>query len=57
MSPKELIYIEDALNHEKFMKTQCTEYANQLTDPVLKNFVNELAQKHEQIYNDIFRTL
>ena len=25
MSPKELTYIEDALSHEKFLKTQCHE--------------------------------
>lgn len=57
MSPKELLYIEDALNHEQFMKTQCQECANQLTDPVLKNFVSELSQKHGEIFNEIYRTL
>ena len=25
MSPKELMYIEDALGHEKFLKTQCQQ--------------------------------
>lgn len=25
MSPKELLYIEDALGHEKFSMTQCQE--------------------------------
>lgn len=27
MSPKELNYIEDALGHEQFLKTQCQEAA------------------------------
>ncbi|MDD4164592.1 MAG: hypothetical protein PHD46_05480 [Eubacteriales bacterium] len=57
MSPKELLYIEDALNHESFLKTQCQECANQLSDPVLKNFVNELCHKRGEIFNELYRTL
>ena len=33
MSPKELLYIEDALGHEKFLKTQCQQAMQNLTDP------------------------
>ena len=29
MSPKELLYIEDALGHAKFMQTKCQETAQQ----------------------------
>jgi len=25
MSPKELLYLEDALSHEQFMQTQCQQ--------------------------------
>lgn len=57
LSPRELLYIEDALNHARFMKVQCAEYANQLTDPVLKNFANELSQKHAEIFDELYRTL
>ena len=32
MSPKELNYIEDALGHEQFLKTQCQEAAQNLQD-------------------------
>ena len=35
MSPKELLYIEDALSHTQFMMNQCRDAANQLTDPAL----------------------
>ena len=38
MSPKELSYIEDALGHEKFLKTQCQEAAQNLQDPDLKAY-------------------
>ena len=30
MSPKELMYIEDALGHEAFLKTQCQQAAQAL---------------------------
>ena len=32
MTPKELLYIEDALGHTKFLMTQCSLAANQLTE-------------------------
>jgi hypothetical protein len=57
MSPKELLYIEDALNHVQFLKTQCTDCANQLKDQTLKNFVNDLAQKNTQLFDQIYQTL
>ena len=31
MSPKELLYVEDALGHEKILKAQCQEALNNLT--------------------------
>lgn len=57
MSPKELLYIEDALNHEQFLKKQCSDCANQLQDASLKNFVNDLTKKHDQIFKEIYQTL
>ena len=35
MSPKELLYIEDALGHAQYLMTQCRTAASQLTDPAL----------------------
>ncbi|MDO4279909.1 MAG: hypothetical protein Q4C69_13865 [Lachnoclostridium edouardi] len=54
MSPKELSYIEDALGHEKFLKTQCQEAAQNLQDPDLKAYAQQLAQKHEQIFTNLY---
>ena len=45
MSPKELLYIEDALGHEAQMKAACTDFAGKLQDADLKNFVNQICQK------------
>ena len=36
MSPKELLYIEDALGHTQFLMVQCRTAASQLSDPALQ---------------------
>lgn len=54
MSPKELNYIEDALSHEKFLKTQCQETIQNLQDPALKNQVQQMEQKHQQIFDNFY---
>ena len=46
MSPKELLYIEDALGHEK-----------QLSDGELKSFVSELSGKHQASFNKFYGLL
>ena len=55
MSPKELQYIEDALGHEQFLLTQCQEAQRQLTDPDLKNCVNQMLNKHREIFDSFFQ--
>ena len=54
MSPKELDYIEDAFGHEKFLKTQCQEAIQNLQDPALKNQVQQMEQKHQQIFDNFY---
>ena len=54
MSPKELQYIEDALGHEQFLKSQCQQAAGQLTDPELRNTVNQLLAKHQELFSRFF---
>jgi len=55
MSPKELMYIEDALSHEQFLATQCQQAAQSLQNPELKNYVNQLAQQHQQLFNKLYQ--
>ncbi len=55
MSPKELLYIDDALGHEKFLITQCQQAASALQDPQLRGFVRELQQHHQQLFNKIYQ--
>ena len=54
MSPKEITYIEDALSHEKFLKTQCQEAVTNLQDPELKSFAEQISQKHQQIFDNFY---
>ncbi len=57
MSPKELIYLEDALNHEKFLRTQCEQAAQALMDPELKTYVQQLANTHSQLFQQFYRVV
>lgn len=57
MTSKELLYIEDALGHECFMKT-CSKYtAQQLNDVSLSTYIGELEQKHTEIFNKFLNLL
>ena len=54
MSQKELNYIEDALGHEQFLMNQCQEAIQYLQDPDLKNQVQQMEQKHQQIFDSFY---
>lgn len=55
MSPKELLYIDDALGHEKFLIAQCRQAVTNLTDPELRNCVQQLQNSHQQLFNQFFQ--
>ena len=50
MTSKELLYLEDALGHEKYFQSKCKETASQLQDIELKTCIEQMAQKHQQIF-------
>ncbi len=54
MTPKELLYIEDALGHTKFLMTQCNLAANQLTDPALKRQVQQYVNENQKLFTQFF---
>lgn len=54
MSPKELLYIEDALGHEKQIKCTCQSSAKTLEDKELASFVESIAQKHATCFNKFY---
>ena len=54
MSPKELLYIEDALGHTQFLTTQCREAANTLSDPVLRRQAQNLADSNQKLFDRFY---
>ena len=57
MTDKELMYLDDALAHAKFLKSQCDECAARLSDPSLKSFVTDLSAKHQAIFGGFYNLL
>lgn len=57
MTTKELLYIEDALGHEQYFQTKCKETASQIQDTELKSYVEQLAQNHQQIFQNLYSLL
>lgn len=57
MTSKELLYVEDALGHEKYMKSCSKKTAVQLTDITLSNYMHELEQQHTEIFNKFLNLL
>ena len=57
MSPKELLYIEDALGHVKQIKTVCNDFSNQVTDTELSNLLSDIAKKQQNAFDRIYNLL
>ena len=55
MSPKELLYIEDALSHEQFLITQCREAAHALQDPALRSCVQRMQSAHQDLFTQFYQ--
>ena len=54
MTTKELLYVDDALSHAMFLVTQCQDAANALQDPSLKLQVQQMADRHRQLYRKFY---
>ena len=49
MTQKELLYLEDAVNHECYTIDICTFIKDSIKDSTLSKFVNKEIKKHELI--------
>ena len=49
MTSKELLYVEDALGHENFMKTCSKDTSSKLKDPTLSAYISALEQTHKNL--------
>ena len=54
MSPKELLYIEDALGHAQYLSTQCETAAGQLRDTALQTQVRQLAESNKALFKRFY---
>lgn len=57
MTSKELLYVEDALGHEQYFQTQCKETASRIQDTELKACIQQMEQKHQQIFESFYGLL
>lgn len=57
MTSKELLYVEDAMAHESFMKTSSCKTSSKLTDITLSSYVKELENKHTELLNKFLNLL
>lgn len=51
MTEKELLYVEDSINHEIYVIQTCAEVEDCLEDENLVKLVRKLKKKHEEILN------
>ena len=54
MTPKEVLYVEDALGHTQYLMTQCRAAAAQLSDPALQAQVQELLKSNQQLFQQFY---
>lgn len=57
MTSKELLYVEDALGHENFMKSCSQKTSSKIQDPTLSAYIAELTQKHTELFNSFLNLL
>jgi len=57
MSPKELLYVEDALAHIKFMKQKCDHAKTQVKDAELKKLIDKVSKKNQKMFANIYSLL
>ncbi len=53
MTQKELLYLEDAISHEKSIITICEDTVERLEDENLISFINNQIQIHNEILQNL----
>ena len=54
MTPKEVLYVEDALGHAQFLKTQCQDAVDALQDANLKRQAQQWLQENQNIFRSFY---
>ena len=50
MSPKELLYIEDALGHAQENGKCCADFSNQVQDAALQSLLQDISAKQNEMF-------
>ena len=54
MTTKELLYVDDALAHTQLLATQFDNAASRIQDPALRTQVQQMANRHRQMYQRFY---
>ena len=57
MTPKELLYVEDALGHTQVLMKQAQDAANTLQDPKLKQQAQEIVNTNQQLFTQFLNLI
>lgn len=57
MTEKELLYVEDTINHLKQTIKKCERYENLIQNEKLRSVICDLKHQHETLYNNVFNLL
>ena len=57
MTQKELLYVEDAIGHEKVIIDVCNDLLTHVDDEELISFIQNEISNHETIKNNLMNTL
>ena len=57
MTSKELLYVEDDISHENFMKNNSNKTSTKLLDVNLSSYVKELENKHAELSSKFLNLL
>ena len=57
MTSKELLYIQDALGHEEFLKCESKQAAGNIVDASLSTYIGGLEKKHNEIFSKFLNLL
>ena len=57
MSPKELLYIQDTLDHMCENKNCCADFASQVQDTNLRNILQDITVKQTEAFSKFYSLL
>lgn len=57
MSPKELLYVEDALGRIQLLRQKCTEYQSQITNEQLKGLLKRIDNEQCELFKSLYGQL